>query len=90
MSLNTTEDPDQTPLIKASQGVKSRGIRVFSIGIKPYVNQRDLEDTTIKPSDVYIIPLDELPSTGRRVADTINGFVDDPGRQTGEYFSLYP
>ncbi|XP_022806051.1 uncharacterized protein LOC111343164 [Stylophora pistillata] len=82
VSLNTTEDPDQTPLIKASQGVKSRGIRVFSIGIKPYVNQRDLEDTTIKPSDVYIIPLDELPSTGRRVADTINGFVDDPGRQT--------
>lgn len=90
MSLNTkTKDPDQTPLIKASQGVRSRGIRVFAIGIEPNVDQRDLEDTTFKRSDVYIIPSDKLPSTGKRVANTINGFVDDPGRQTGQYFSLF-
>lgn len=90
VSLDTqTKDPDQTPLTKASQGVRSRGIRVFSVGIKPRVDQRDLEDTTSKPSNVYITPSDQLPSTGKRIADTINGYVDDPGRQTGQNVGLF-
>lgn len=87
VSLDTkTKDPDQTPLIKASQGVKSKGIRVYSVGIKPRVDQQDLEDTTTKPSNVYIIPSDQLASSGKRIADTLKGYMDDPSRQSGQYY----
>ena len=86
VSLDTkTKDPQQTPLSEASQGVKSKGINVYSVGIKPGVDQEDLEDTTTKPSNVYIIPSDQLANTGKRIADTIKGYVDDPSRQTGQY-----
>lgn len=89
VSLDTkTKDPDQTPLTKASQGIKSKGINVYSVGIKPRVDQQDLEDTTTKPSNVYIIPSDQLASTGKRIADTIKGYVDDPSRQTGAFILL--
>ena len=87
VSLDTkTKDPQQTPLSKASQGIKSKGINVYSVGVKPGVDQQDLEDTTTKPSNVYIIPSDELANTGKRIADTIKGNVDDPSRQTGLYY----
>lgn len=87
VSLDTkTKDPQQMPLSEASQGVKSKGINVYSVGIKPGVDQQDLEDTTTKPSNVYIIPSDQLANTGKRIADTIKGYVDDPNRQTGQYY----
>lgn len=87
VSLDTkTKDPQQIPLNKASQGVKSKGINVYSVGVKPGVDQQDLEDTTTKPSNVYIILSDQLANTGKRIADTITGNVDDPSRQTGLYY----
>lgn len=86
VSLDTkSKDPQQTPLSEASQGLKSKGINVYSVGVKPGVDQQDLEDTTTKPSNVYIISSDQLANTGKRIADTIKGYVDDPGRQTGQY-----
>ena len=89
VSLDTkTKDPDQTPLSKASQGLKSKGINVYSVGIKPGADQQDLEDTTSRPSNVYIIPYDQLASTGKRIADTIKEYVDDPSRETGQCYHL--
>ena len=81
----TTKDPDQTPFSKASQGLKDKGIRVYAVGIKPGVDQEDLEDTTSRPSNVYIIPADELANIGRRIADTLNGYVKDSSRESGEW-----
>ena len=87
VSMDTkTKDPQQIPLSEASQGLKSKGINVYSVGVKPGVDQQDLEDTTTKPSNVYIIPSDQLANTGKRIADTIKGYVDDPSRQTGQYY----
>ena len=86
VSLDTkSKDPQQIPLSEASQGLKSKGINVYSVGVKPSVDQQDLEDTTTKPSNVYIIPSDQLANTGKRIADTIKGYVGDPSRQTGQY-----
>ena len=87
VSLDTrTKDPQQTPLREASQGLESKGIDVYSVGVKPRVDQKDLEDTTTKPSNVYIIPSDQLANTGKRIVDTIKGYVDDPSRQTGQFY----
>lgn len=83
----TTKEPDQTPLSKASQGLKDKGIKVYSVGIKPRVDQEDLEDTTSKPSNVYIVAADQLAKTGRRIADTLNGYVKDSNRESGECHS---
>ena len=89
VSLDTKTE-DQTPLSQASQGLKSKGINIFSVGIEPGADQQDLEDTTTKPSDVYIIPSDKLGSTGKRIVDTIKGYVDDTGRQTGQFCTPPP
>lgn len=87
VSLDTkTKDPQQIPLSEASQGLKSKGINIYSVGVKPGVDQKDLEDTTTKPSNVYIIPSDQLANTGKRIADTIKGYVEDPSRQTGRFY----
>ena len=79
----TTKDPSLTPLSEASQGLKDKYVKIFSVGIKPLVDQKDLEDTTSKPSNVYIIASDQLASTGERIADILNGFVQDPIPESG-------
>ena len=89
VSLDTKTE-DQTPLNQASQGLKSKGVNIFSVGIEPGADQQDLEDTTTKPSDVYIIPSEQLGNTGKRIVDTIKGYVDDPGRQTGQFYTTTP
>lgn len=83
-----TKEPDQMPLGKASQGLRDKGIKVYSVGIKPHVEQQDLEDTTATPSNVYIIAADQLANTGRRIADTLSGYVKDPSRESGQCIFL--
>jgi len=80
----TTKEPDQTPLSKVSQGLKDKGVKVVSVGVKPRVDQEDLEDTTSSPSSVYIIAADKLANTGGKIADTLNGYVEGPSRESGQ------
>ena len=83
LDAKTEPAPDELPLRKSSQGLKDKGIKVYAVGIKPRVNQTDLEEITSIPSDIYIIEGDQLSETGKRIADNLNGYFEDTSQESG-------
>ena len=92
VSLDAKTDigTDDTPLSKTSQGLKDKGVKVYAIGVKPRVNQTDLEDVASRPSNIYIIEADQLSETGKRITDSFNGYVEDTSEESGQCFSWLP
>ena len=92
VSLDAKTDigADDPSLSKTSQGLKDKGVKVYAVGVKPRVNQTDLEDVASRPFNIYIIEADQLSETGKRIADSFNGYVEDTREESGQCFSWHP
>ena len=53
-----------TPISSAAQAIKDKGVRVYSIGVGPGVDDQELNDIASRPQHVYKVPYNRLRNFG--------------------------